>query len=173
MQAGGLPRRALEYLFNAATAKGGAKRVAQGVQGTAMLIKDFVDAGWIELGTEINIRTKSGLEGRIDAVLIYKADGQVVYVVGEAKNGPFADLNANQRLYLREISAGEFEFTGPKGHALNFELMKLNATQVGAVVRSFGGSPAENRPVGKAVNDAFRDAASRGGIRGGWLGSGD
>ncbi len=62
------------YLFNAG-GKFAARAAAKGAQGTAMLIKDFVEAGWVEVGTEVNIRTKSGIEGRVDAVLIYKGDG--------------------------------------------------------------------------------------------------
>lgn len=98
-----------------------------------------------------------------------KGDGQTVFIVGEAKNGPYAVVSKNQNLYLREINAGQFEFTGPKGAALSASLVQHGATQLGVVIRSFNGSPAENRPLGKMVNEAVRNAAAQGGIKGGWL----
>jgi RHS repeat-associated protein len=169
--ANGAMMGAFQYLFNALSDKlrGGARMVAKGAQGTAMMVADFVTAGWVEVGSEVGVRTKSGLEGRIDAVLLYKGTGNPVFILGEAKNGPYAEMSKNQNLYLREVSNGDFEFKGPKGEALKMQLFNSGATQLGVVVRSFNGSPAENRPTGRLVNEAVRDAAARGGIRGGWL----
>jgi hypothetical protein len=134
----------------------------KGAKGAAILADQFIDQGWRDLASEVNIRTKSGLEGRVDRVVYHPSDGTTVsigtYLVCEAKCGPSAVLSANQSKYLQEVARGEFEFTGPKGIELQKQIDRLELKHGGAFVGASGGSQAGSKGVGAAINEAFRNS---------------
>jgi RHS repeat-associated protein len=78
-----------------AVARGGITPVLKGAAGVERAIAEIEAEGGTVIGTNVTIKTGVG-KGEIVADVLYK-DAEGNLVIGEAKNGPTADFNPNQR----------------------------------------------------------------------------